>query len=101
MKKTMIVIFATILFSAVNAQTQSTSAKLTKQDSINAFVKLRDAFIDTVLTKTSLKDFQKWLDESVSGKMAREGIFTDLYIAFLNAKVDEWVVKKKIVVPRN
>lgn len=85
----------------LSAQTpsNSTSGKMTKQDSINAFVKKRDAAIDSMNTKTSLKEFSAWLDENVSAKAFRETPYSGLYNAFIQAKLEEWVRKNKIVIP--
>lgn len=88
---TLILIF--IFFCGASAQ------KLTKQDSINVFVQKRDAALDSIISKTSLKDFRAWLDENVSAKMLREGKMNDLWAAFINAKLEEWIKQKKIVVP--
>jgi uncharacterized protein YxeA len=97
---TLILIF--LIFCGASAQTKTPSVKvMTKQDSINVFVQQRDSYVDSLLTKTSLKEFQKWLDESVSSKMLREGKLNELWTAFIDTKINEWVVKNKIAVPRN
>ena len=98
---TFIFLFVCIGLSAQVKNTNGSSTTLTKQDSINVFVKKRDAALDSIISKTSLKDFRAWLDESVSSKMLREGTMNDLWTAFVNAKLEEWVVKNKIIVPRN
>src|SRR5688572_1330323 len=93
---TLILIF--VFFCGASAQTNSSSAKvMTKQDSINVFVQKRDAALDSVISKTSLKDFRAWLDENVSAKMLREGTMNDLWAAFVNTKLEEWARKNKIV----
>lgn len=99
--KHLLTIFFIATFFCASAQTNSSSGKLTKQDSINVFVKRQDAFIDTLISTTSLKQFRSWLDESVSAKTFREGTLNDLWVTFINVKVEEWVRKNKIVVPKN
>lgn len=80
--------------------TKQNGLTMSKQDSVNVFIKLRDAALDSIVSKTSLKDFQSWLDENISSKMMREGKLNELWAAFINAKLDEWIRKNKIVIPK-
>ena len=102
MKYVLTIFIFLFLCISLSAQTKSTSSQaLTKQDSINAFVKKRDAQIDSIITKTSMKDFQLWLDANVSAKSMREDPMNLLWSTFINFKLDEWVRKNKIVIPQN
>ncbi len=86
----------------IAASLNSFSQKLmTKQDSIVAFNQQVKKAEDSILSKTSMRDFQLWLDENVSAKNMREGSLSFLWSSFVNVKLDEWAKKNKIVVPKN
>lgn len=51
-------------------------------------------FIDSLTTKTSIKDFQLWLYENVSQKTAAEGKFGELYNLFLQQQYAAWVQRR-------
>ncbi len=84
-KRTLLVILSFLIVIFSHAQ---------KPDSAALAQKEANAFIDSITTNTSIGDFQKWVDESVSGKMGREGKFSELYQLFLQNNYSLWLQKK-------
>lgn len=68
---------------------------MTAADSAAAQQAEANKFVDSLLTKTSLKEFQTFLYESVSGKEYNEGTFIRLYDLFLRTKYNEWMQRKQ------
>lgn len=68
---------------------------MTAQDSAAAAQAEANKFLDSLLTKTSLKDFQTFLYETVSGKEYNEGTFVQLYNFFMQTRYNQWMQKKK------
>lgn len=101
MKHLLVISLLFISWAAMAQKKDTIPSKMTKQDSINAFVKKRDVFIDSVNSKTSLKEFGVWLDENVSAKAFREMPYSNLYTAFIEARLNEWIRKNKIAIPQN
>lgn len=95
MKQLLVIAF---IFISCAAHSQT---KPTKQDSINVFNAQVKKATDSILSKTSMKEFQLWLDENVSSKSMREGTLNNLWSVFVNTRLEEWAKKNKIIVPQN
>ena len=85
---TIAIIIVCLLFSA-SAFSQS-SQKENRVDS----VALWNKHIDSVIGKTSVKDFQVWLYENATVKQYQESKFVDLYNAFIQFQYQRWITSK-------
>ena len=57
-------------------------------------VALWNKHIDSVMSKTSIKDFQQWLYENATVKQYQEGKFVDLYNAYVQQQYNVWIAPK-------
>lgn len=85
-----------MILVCVTSHSQTNKPKpMTAQDSAAAAQAEASKFIDSLLVKTSLKDFQAFLYENVSGKEYNEGAFVRLYDLFLRTRYNEWMQRKQ------
>lgn len=94
MKKVSMIIFVVVLFATANSQTNKPKV-MTAADSAAAQQAEVNKFVDSLLLKTSLKEFQTFLYENVSGKEYNEGAFVRLYDLYLRTKYNEWIQRKQ------
>jgi abortive infection bacteriophage resistance protein len=92
MKHFLITLISVFIFCGAMAQTKK---PMTAQDSAAAAQAETNKFIDSLLTKTSVKEFQTFLYERVTGKEYNEGTFVQLYNFFMQSRYNEWMQKKK------
>ncbi len=57
-------------------------------------VALWNQHLDSVLNKTSMKDFRLWLYENATEKQTNESKFVDLYNAFIQFQYSKWIASK-------
>ncbi len=88
MKSILLLTFFIFIFSFCNSQTPQSQAE---KDSIAQLQKEADKYIDTVLTKTSLKEFREFLYSGVTGKEYNEAPFVALYNFFIQQKLNAWI----------
>ena len=84
MKKKIVAVALILVSFFGNAQTKADSIQQVEAN----------AFIDSLVTNTSLKQFQQFLYENVSQKSASEGRFTELYNSFLQTNYAAWLQRK-------
>ena len=89
MKKTLTLVAIIAIFSlSVNAQAKKdTTVFAPTQKQVNEFV-------DSVMAKVSLKEFDIWVADNASPKMLREGTYLSFLSLFVQPKVDAWVASK-------
>lgn len=89
MKKIIIVIL--VLFFAATGQAQ-------KKDSLPVVAQPTQAevnkFLDSLDTKTSVKEFKAFLYETASAKFYNEGKFAELYDLYIQQKYDAWIIQR-------
>ncbi len=64
----------------------SVTAFAQTQDSLQKLQLQYNKFVDSVGSHTTLKEFNTFLDETITQKFFREGTFTELYQYFINTK---------------
>lgn len=79
-----------LILIAVSLQSfgQDTAAIRKQQEEANKFVQ-------NLVTKTSLSDFQKWMYENVSAKQMNEASFQQLYNLFVQQKYYQSIQAKE------
>ncbi len=89
--------FLTTCFSQKKETTKlnTSSAKLTPQDSALLLQQQANVFIDSLVAKTSIKELQEFLFSQVTIKQYNEAKFSELYDFFVRAKVDAWLLQKQ------
>lgn len=95
MKHFLITLISVFIFCGASAQVKNNPKPMTAQDSAAAQQAEANKFIDSLLTKTSLKEFQTFLYENVSGKEYNEGAFVRLYNLFLQTRYDQWMQRRQ------
>lgn len=58
-------------------------------------VALWNAHLDSVLTHTSIRDFDNWLQENATIKVYKEGKFQDFVSSFIQFQYQLWISKNK------
>ena len=91
-KKTITLLLALTIF--IFAHSQAPPPTKQQQDSVEKLQKDYAAYIDTLVAKTTLKQFMDYLYATVTAKYYNEGKWLELYNYFLNNKGDEWLQKR-------
>lgn len=99
MKKTIIFILSIFIFTVCNSQTKMTAA-----DSAAKLQQELNKFIDSLVLKTTVREFMDFLYTNTTGKQANEEKWVVLYDFFVRTKASQWVAeqeKKKKPPPKN
>lgn len=83
-----------IIFS-INVSAQNTKPPKSAQDSVNELNAAADKFADSLISKTSIKDFREFLRSNLLAKVYDEATFVNAYDFFIRSKVNEWMTKRK------
>lgn len=92
MKKAICFIFCLTFFLFCNSQTTS---KMTAADSAAKLQQELNKFIDSVVSKTTLKEFREFLYTNVTGKQSDEEKWVVLYDFFVRTKASQWVAEQE------
>lgn len=80
------------MFLPVTADT--VKPKKAAVDSTQMIRAAANAFRDSLVSKTSIKDFDKWLYENISGKSYNEGTLQELLGMFIQVQYNTWIQKR-------
>lgn len=103
MKRIICFIFCLTIFLFCNSQS-GTSSKMTAADSAAKLQQELNKFIDSLVSKTTLKEFREFLYANVTGKQSDEEKWVVLYDFFVRTKANQWIAeqeKKKKPPPKN
>lgn len=78
---------------AIIISLQSFGQSSQKENRIDS-VALWNNHLDSVISKTSIKDFQSWLYENATIKQYNESKFVDLYNYFVQYQLQRWLQTK-------
>lgn len=79
--------------TAIIISLQSFGQSSQKENRIDS-VALWNNHLDSVISKTSIKDFQSWLYENATIKQYNESKFVDLYNSFVQYQLQRWLQTK-------
>ena len=100
MKKFIVLFFSLLAITVCFSQTGATK-KLTAQDSALLEQQAANKFVDSVVTKTSIKEFREFLYSTITAKQLDEGKFIELYDFFIRSKYQQWIQEKQAKKPPN
>lgn len=83
------------LFICISLSAQNTKPQKSAQDSINELNAAAGKFVDSLISKTSIKDMRDFLFANLTVKVYSDAKFSELYDFFIQSKVNEWATKRK------
>jgi predicted HTH transcriptional regulator len=96
MKQSICLILLLLGFMACISQTGNSSPpKMTPADSAALFQQEVNKFVDSLISKTTLKEFVEFLYINTTGKQANEEKWTMLYDFFVRTKANQWAAERE------
>lgn len=91
MKHLLIIFLLIISIDSFSQKKDSASKKMTAQDSAQVLQIEYNKFIDSLISKTSVKQLYDFFTETITVKQYQEGKWVDLYDFFVRTKGNAWL----------